>query len=181
MWLARLLTVTGYSVCTHEACEFAGSPEEFWANAEHYCNGLEVYGNSDSANIFVLPAVLAERPLTRVVWINRSITEVARSMKRARMPVSERSLQTLMMMRDRHREHFDLIVDFEDLEDEQACEAVWEFCLDRPFDRERWQSLRRLKICYNAQNPFPVKAYAKFLSWAQHEVDQWTHGGEISR
>src|SRR6516165_8958202 len=60
MWLSRFLTLDGISYCTHEATEFAGSQEQFWSNAEKYAQQCDYYGNSDSANIFVLPALLAE-------------------------------------------------------------------------------------------------------------------------
>jgi hypothetical protein len=175
MWLSEFLTVPGVSICTHEATEFAGSASEFWSNAEGFCDdsGTEIYGNSDSANIFVLPAILAERPLTRVVWIARPIVEVAKSMKAAKMPFTEQSARTLITLRDAHRAHFDLIIDFKDLERMDICRELWEFCLPTvPFDAGRWGLFHSRKIGYSAAYPSPEKPYAKFLAWVRMELDR---------
>jgi hypothetical protein len=175
MWLAQFLSVPGVSVTTHEATEFAGSASEFWENAEAACRGAgaDIYGNSDSANIFVLPALLAERPLTRVIWIARPIVEVAKSMKAAKMPFTEQSARTLIAMRDAHRDHFDAIITFESLERMDICRWIWEYCLPGvPFDAGRWGLFHSKKIGYSAANPSPLKPYAKFLAFVQREIGQ---------
>lgn len=171
MWLSQFLTMEGVSVCTHEATEYAGSVEEFWNNAETYAEGLEIYGNSDSANIFVLPALLAERPLTRVVWIERNIVDVARSMKNIGMEFNEIGLRNLMTMRELYRKHFDLVIEYEALRQGDVCAVLWEFCLPRfPFDWARWGAFQHRKIGYSKKN-LPQKSAEKFLRWAQREID----------
>ena len=175
MWLSKFLTVPGVSICTHEATEYAGSASEFWSNAEGFCDdsGTEIYGNSDSANTFVLPALLAERPLTRVVWIARPIVEVAKSMKAAKMPFTEQSARTLMVMRDAHKDHFDAVIPFDHLERMDVCRWIWEYCLPGvPFDAGRWGLFHSKKIGYSAANPPPLKPYAKFLAFVQREIGQ---------
>jgi hypothetical protein len=171
MWLAQFLSVPGVSVCTHEATEFAGSATEFWQNAEAY--GAPIYGNSDSANIFVLPALLAERPLTRVIWIARPIVEVAKSMKAAKMPFTEQSARTLMAMRDRYKEYFDVVIEFSDLEAMDVCKYLWEFVLPGvSFDFDRWGIFHSKKIAYTKDNPYPPKAYGKLLAWIEREINR---------
>ena len=181
MWLSAFLTVPGYSIVTHEACEFSGSAYEFWANAELYACSSAVYGNSDSANVYVLPSLLAERPMTRVLWVPRPIVEVAISMKNARMPHDEKSLRHLVDLREKHKEYFDLIVDFHDLERADMCKVVWEFCLPGvPFDYGRWGKYNLKRIGYSAENPFPQKTFAKFLDWVKREMNEealWRCGG----
>jgi hypothetical protein len=175
MWLAHFLSVSGISVCTHEATEFAGSASEFWQNAEGTAEsfGVSIYGNSDSANIFVLPALLAERPLTKVIWIARPIVEVAKSMKAAKMPFAERSARTLIAMRDAHRDHFDAVIPFDYLERMDICRWIWEYCLPGvPFDVGRWGLFHSKKIGYSAANPPPPKLYSKFLAFVQRENGQ---------
>jgi hypothetical protein len=175
MWLAKFLTIPGVAVTTHEATEHAGSASEFWKNAEDFCSdsGTEIYGNSDSANIFVLPALLAERPLTRVVWIARPIVEVAESMKAARMPFTEQSARTLIGMRDLHRNHFDLVIEYQDLERMDVCKDLWDFCLPNvPFDFGRWGLFHARKIAYTAQNPPPPKQFVRFLAWVKEELSE---------
>jgi hypothetical protein len=146
MWLAHFLSVSGVSVCTHEATEFAGSATEFWQNAENTAEsfGVSIYGNSDSANIFVLPALLAER-----------------------------SARTLIAMRDAHQDHFDTVISFKSLERMDVCRWIWEYCLPGvPFDAGRWGLFHSKKIGYSAANPSPLKPYAKFLAFVQREIGQ---------
>lgn len=186
MWFSHFLSVPRHSVCTHEATEFAGSPEEFWCNARAYASEVETYGNSDSANIFVLPALLAERPMTKVVWIDRPVLEVEASMREARVPHTSDSMKTLLKFRNHYAQYFDLVLNFKDLVTAEACRRIWELCLpDIEFDYGRWGIFTERKICYSKSNPFPVKQYAKFLEWVGKEIDEetaqlWKHGGETS-
>ena len=170
MWISKFLTVEGASVCTHEASEFAGSPEEFWDNAEKYATGVDIYGNSDSANIFVIPSLLAIKPLTRVVWIDRPIDEVARSMEVVGIPFNDKALHNLMSMHDLYEDYFDLIIRFDDLKSGEVCKALWEFCLPGvPFDWGRWGLLDSQKLCYSKENPMPPKYFQRFLAWVQRD------------
>jgi len=171
MWLSRFLTLDGISYCTHEATEFAGSQEEFWSNAEKYAQQCDYYGNSDSANIFVLPALLAEKPMTKVIWVDRPMDQVIKSMQAARMPFHEKSVSTLQQMFERHYELFDLVVSYKLLELECGCRLVWDHCLPGvPFDEIRWRFMKDQRICYTEKCPSPIKSYEKFLPWAQAEV-----------
>lgn len=173
MWLSHFLTVPGKSVCTHEATENAGSAKEFWDNAERFAGGHLDYGNSDSANIFVLPALLAERPLTRVVWIERPIVEVCQSMKRANLPFDEASARTLMKLRDQYKEHFDMVLHFQDLYRMDTCWALWKWVLPEvEFELGRWGIFYVKNICYTAAHPPPKQNTAKFLAWVNQELQQ---------
>lgn len=174
MWLSRFLTVPGESMCTHEATEFSGSASEFWNNAERYSQGVDVYGNSDSANVYVLPALLAMRPMTRVVWVSRDIHSVAKSMRAAGMGQAVDGLKTLKYMFDLYIEYFDLVVDFNALSNPEICRMVWEFCLpDIPWDWGRWGQFADRKICYSKENPMPMKSFNKFLGWVRQELHEF--------
>jgi hypothetical protein len=172
MWLSKFLTIPGISVCTHEATEFAADPEEFWANGEQFCEKCSIYGNSDSANIFCLASMLAARPLTRVVWIERHIVDVAESCRVAKISFTEESGRTLLAMRDLHRDYFDLVIKYEDLQSAEVCRTLWEFCLPKiAFDYGRWALFESKKLCYTAQNPPPVKSFEKYLKWVHRDLD----------
>jgi hypothetical protein len=115
---------------------------------------------------------LAEHPLTRVVWIDRNIVDVARSMKSIGMEFNEIGLRNLMTMRQLYQKHFDLVIQYEALRSGDACCLLWEFCLPGvPFDWAKWGSLQHKKIGYSKQNPMPEKSCKKFLGWAQQELD----------
>jgi hypothetical protein len=174
--LSEFLTVPGQSVCTHEACEFAASAEEFWHNADNFCNDskVEVYGNSDSAALYVIPALLAERPLTRVIWIDRNPREVMTSMRAAKIPHDMGAIKIILRLRDIYSECFDLVVPYHNLDSISACLDVWLTVMppEINFDPERWKEFSSRRIAYGKDNPFPKKDYSKFFGWVQKELAQ---------
>lgn len=173
LWLSQFLTIPGYSLCNHEATENSASAEEFWARAQVCEAGTKVYGNSDSANIFVLPSLLALRPLTTVIWISRPVMDVLRSMKNAGIPCSQNVMEIMLALRDKHWECFDAVFDYDALCYHEVCEMVWELCLPGlPFDYERWQEYNKMRICYSRENPYPDKNPAKFLTWLDREATE---------
>ena len=176
LWLSKFLTIPGVAVCTHEATEYAGSAAEFWKNAEDFCSdsGAPVYGNSDCASIYVLPAMLAQRPLTRTVWVARPIQEVCASLKAAGMGFDENTARTLMSLRDEYLVHVDMVIDYYALNTMAGCQALWEFVLpDVPFDVGRWGQFAGRKIAYTASNPQAPRKTDKFLGWVTEELSQW--------
>jgi hypothetical protein len=157
----------------HEATEFASNAQEFWSNADYFSREREFFGNSDSANILVLPSILAERPLTRVVWIERPIAEVRKSLIRAKIPFREGWDRVLTEKRDSYAEYFDLIMDYRDLGTMDGCRKIWECCLPGvQFDYGRWGQYNARRICYSADNPYPEKCYEKLLNWIWTEVQR---------
>lgn len=175
LWFSELFTVPEKSVCTHEAVEFAASSDEFWTNAEHFCSdaGVEVYGNSDSGNIFVLPGLLAQRPLTRVVWIDRPFDEVMASLRDNNIPHDLKSVSMMHRLRDIFSECFDLVVHYRELGQLNVARAVWETCMPSvPFSIGRWSEFSHRRIAYGIDNPFPEKDYVKFGAWVQSELAQ---------
>lgn len=173
MWLSEFLTIPGVSICTHEAVEFAGDAEEFWDNAEVVSEGLEFYGNSDSANLYGLRSMLALRPMTKVVWIGRPMNEVRESMANIGMPMNDSTVWHIERLRDLCWEYMDMVIDFDSLVNAYECKRIWEFCLPGvPFDYGRWGIYTNRKIGYSKENPIPQKTFTKFLYWAKREVDE---------
>jgi hypothetical protein len=153
LWLSRFFSVPGVCVCEHEATEFAASSSEFWERAERVSGHAAVYGNSDSANIFVLPALLAARPLTRVVWVDRPMVEVVRSLRRAGFDFDGHQAANLIGARHNCEAYIDRLVSFKQLEQMDYGRALWEFLLgDYPFDQERWEAFKDQKIAYTARD-----------------------------
>lgn len=171
-WLSQFLSMAGVSACSHEATEFAGSVAEFWSNGEKYAAGCDFYGNSDSANIYVLRALLADRPLTRVVWVDRPIEEVKISMANMGMPVTDHALGNLVEMRMLNQDCFDLVIQYRHLQFAQVCRELWEFCLPGvEFDYGRWGIFHNRRLGYSKDNPMPVKDFRKFMPWVRRELD----------
>lgn len=172
-WLSEFLTVPGVSICSHEATEHAGCAEEFWANAERFAANCWIYGNSDSANLYGLRSMLALRPMTRVIWINRPMDEVRRSMWNIGMPMNDNTVWHITKLRDLCWEYMDLVIDFDCLVNAYECKQIWEYCLPGvPFDYGRWGMFTSRKIGYSKTNPMPQKSFSKFLGWATREVEE---------
>jgi hypothetical protein len=173
MWLSRFLSIAGKCAVSHEACEHAGNAEEFWDNADVMRPFGGHYGNSDSATIFVLPALLAARPLTKVIWIHRNMVDVCKSLKAIGLNLDQESAELILRLRDRYRECFDMIIDFEDLSSQRTVETMWYYLLpDIPFDLERFKFYCKQKICYTKEKPMPSKTTVRFVGWVQRELDQ---------
>lgn len=169
LWLSKFLTVEGYSACTHEATEKAGSPQEFWSNA--CAHNVQVYGNSDSANLFVLPSLLAMRPMTKVLWIDRPVDEVGHSLKESGIPSSSNAMSVMIDLRYYYGDLFDVVFDYHTLIHPEVCEQIWEWCLPGvEFDYKRWRTFDETKICYSKSNPYPQKDFKKFLEWANKDL-----------
>jgi hypothetical protein len=167
LWLANFFSVPSVSFCEHEATQWAGSSEDFWARADT-CPA-PVYGNSDSANILVLPALLARRPLTKVVWIERPMSQVALSMRKAGFPFTQAGAEMLSAHKERYRNLFDLELDFRELGRFEIISALWNFLLPgQPFDCGRWGQLEAAPLALSwadyQTTPRQVEGFLRFLS-----------------
>ena len=77
LWLSRFFSVPRQSICLCDGLARATNAEDFWIMAEELCEpmGVEYFGNSEILNLPLLPALLAARPMTKVVWIHRPIED----------------------------------------------------------------------------------------------------------
>jgi hypothetical protein len=170
LWLSYFLSIPGVCVCEHEATEHAASSAEFWQRAEDVSGQASVYGNSDSANSFVLPALLAARPLTKVVWIDRHMSDVLDSMRAAGFNVNPDQVANMIEAKRAAWPYIDLTLSFKQLRDEDCIEWLWEFLLDVPFDRARWLLFKDQKIAYRADT-CPAKSTDKMEHFLVTETD----------
>lgn len=151
LWLANFLSVPGVSICEHEATQWANSSQAFWDRAD--LANTPYYGNSDSAAILVLPALLAARPLTKVVWVERPLPEVAVSMIRAGFPFTQAGMELLCSHKNKYQDLFDLEIDFYRLGQLEVITTLWGLVLPEvPFDYGRWGQLEAIRLAYTAQH-----------------------------
>lgn len=179
LWLSKFLTVSGVSFCAHEATEFAGSSAEFWANADKVKaeTGWPIFGNSDSANLFVLPALLSARPMTKVLWIERPIEEVKRSMVGAGFDLPESTAKKLVYLRSRYQDLFDFVINYQTLRDPDYCRWLWNYLLGAHvgFDYGWWLSMDQTRIAYDAATKPPRgRDTVKFLQFIEDEMERPT-------
>jgi hypothetical protein len=178
LWLAHFFNLPYVCVCSHEATEYAASSEEFWANAEGICARLErpVYGNSDSAQIFILPALLERRPMTSVVWIDRPIEEVIESMHRCGLSSEPNNwAPTLIAYRQRYQDLFDSVIPYDSLNEVGTIRALWEELLgpEVPFVEGWWNRMKDQRIAYSIpDNPPHPKSNEKFSQFLMLEMER---------
>lgn len=178
LWLANFFTIPEVSLCQHEALEFAASSQEFWKNAEvnALSSNVHAYGNSDSSNIMVLPALLARQPLTKVIWIERPLLEVRASMLNAGFVFPSNVEKTLLAYRNAYEELFDAAIPYPKLAEMTTMRGLWQLVLpDVPFDYGRWGQLAGKVMRYDSSNydlfnPDRVKKLIRFIQTEGEEI-----------
>jgi len=112
-------------------------------------------------------------PNLRAVVIRRPVDDVVEAMLRVDVEgvaTYDRGILTSIMTRgDRELERISrqpgvLTVEYADLETEEACAAIFEKCLGKPFDKKWWEFLRGQKI------EADVKAALRYYYAHQKEV-----------
>ena len=149
LWLSRLFTVPHHSACISNGFGQIPGLELFWAAGENMCKDmdLEFFGNAATMNLILLPALLARRPLTKVLWVERELRDSMRSAQRAGFHLDIQLWQRLGQFRIRYAEHFDAQISFGDLGDESAMSAIWTEVLPGvPWNSKRWEAYRRKRI-----------------------------------
>jgi len=171
LWLSQFFTIPGVCKCEYEATQYAANSEEFWLNADLARPGKEwIYGNSDSGNIFVLPALLAARPLTKVVWILRPMGEVEHSLAAAGFPFNREAARLLRYHHHKNRGLFDLVIPYRSLGQLRVIETLWKFLLeDVPFDYGRWGILEATRVAYTYKN-YPRPDTTKLMEFIATEI-----------
>lgn len=176
LWLSCFFSAPGICVCEHEATEYAASSREFWQRAQDVAGNAPVYGNSDSAAVFVLPALLAAMPLTKVVWIERHMDEVSLSMRRAGFSFDIRQAINLTCARRAADPYIDVAISYHRLRQKEYVRWLWQYLLDDvPFDETRWHAFKDEKIAYTAAT-FPNKEVEKFKQFLANETEYGTKG-----
>lgn len=172
-WLANLMTY-GPSFCWHDALQHGVLQlRDFLARP--IC-GITHIGNSDSGLSVQYGKIESWYPAPRWVFIRRDREEAMQSFLnyfrhhwyQGLEPMNEVGLVSAF---DQYEASLDraismtpigrkLVVDFDSLENETSCRAIWEHCIpDHPFCSQRWHLLNQLRI-----NVIPEKVNASALA-----------------
>jgi len=144
MWLSAYLTY-GVCVCHFEALAKVSSFQEI-------ITALNVPGMGASETMAspAWPLLLTAAPKLRVVVVRRPTDEILASLVEAtkdKLPLDtnevRRMLAYLQRALDRlSRQPKTLVVNFDDLENEDTCKAIFEHCLPYKFDHGWWEFLQ---------------------------------------
>jgi len=145
-WIAKFLSY-GDTVCEHEPSLGFRSLDDISA----YFLRPNI-GASDSPMTFLCHEVKRRFPDLRIVILSRPLDEVKASGRERGLILEDWFLDRLV------QKSLDIIADFSpmqityrDLEKETICAELFEYCLDLPFDREWWKSLRHVDIQSNVR------------------------------
>lgn len=150
-WLANFLTFGGM-FCHHDGISKCASDRDLSNLFRRAAQHAAFVGNSDSGQVLIYDriAALFERS-PRLVFVLRSPIYCAQSCEKAGLPISLDDLRALKVrMAKLLAEHQgdSLCVDFDDLDSEPACRAIWNHCCRNqiPFDYQRWQMLSEMNV-----------------------------------
>lgn len=173
-WLSRFASVPRYSHSFCDLCSQADSAESFWRHAETFAehHALVAVGNAEILNLALLPALLTARPLTRVLYIDRGLTESRRAAEDAGQEIPDWLWQSLWRYRAKGAEHFDAVVPFAGLHELAVMHPAFQvlFGNDVPFSPKRFHAFARKKILCEKTTLSPEK-FAQLNASLGREVE----------
>jgi hypothetical protein len=149
LWLSRFLTVPHQSVCLCDGLARATSAEAFWTMAEELCEerGVRIFGNSEILNLPLLQALLAARPMTKVVWIHRPIEDSIRAAEAAGYRIPTKIWEVFAAHLRKYLQYVDWIERYELLDDEATMRRLWGLILPGvPWNHRRWHAFTKRRI-----------------------------------
>jgi hypothetical protein len=151
-WLANFLT-HGAVHCAHELSEGAADAAAIVARMQRRREGIRFRGNSDSAQMLVLPELLELLPRAALVVIRRREEAVADSLTRLGFPAARAVVRELgRYLEAAAQTPGAFVLEYEDLQSESALRALQAHVAPgEPFDRERWLMLRHLNVQLTAE------------------------------
>lgn len=149
-WLANLFSYEN-SFCFHEALRECTEIKDI----KKIFNGVDkqYVGDSDSGLPFFIDEVLDLFPESKLVLVNRGISEVIDSLGKVfpNYPEIEKIvIKTQNAINDMVNKYKPFILDFEDLNDMGVCKLLWEYCIPGiVFDERRWRMLDLMNVEVN--------------------------------
>lgn len=140
-WMAAFLSHER-TLCHHEPSATFETPLDLWALLQ------EPIGICDSMMTLLWRDALRFRPDARVVTVRRPLEDVLASAAATGVsgPRTEHNIRRIAEELALVEENADLTLAYDELATEEGCRRLFEFCLDRPFDVEWWQSLANRNI-----------------------------------
>jgi hypothetical protein len=149
-WVSRFLTVPHRSICLCDGLSRATSAEDFWRMAEDLCTrspGVEYFGNAEWLNLQLMEALLAFRPMTRVIWIKRKMEDSLRAAVAAGYRIDPRLWRGMGVYVERHIGLVDWFIPFEKLNDQATMEELWQKVLPTVgWNQRRWEAFAGKRI-----------------------------------
>jgi len=120
--------------------------------AEDLCtrSGIDYFGNAELLNLQLMEALLALRPMTRVIWIKRKMEDSLRAAEAAGYRIDARLWQGMVVYIERHIGLVDWFIPFEKLNDQATMEELWQKVLPTvSWNQRRWEAFAGKRIVCN--------------------------------
>ena len=153
-WLANFFTY-GNSFCYHELSKICYSkPEKFNLLVDTIKNNeAEFVGISDSGLPIMLDSLMIKFPKAKIVVIERDKNEVVESLKsflpKNRLYKFDKTMliddmaDCINILKGRHK---CMTVSFNSLDDKKVVKQMWEYCVDTPWNDERFNMLDLMNV-----------------------------------
>ena len=175
-WMSRFLSVPKHSHCFCGLVSQAGSVEGFWHQAETFAArcGLEAVGNAELLNLPLLQALLAARPLTKVLYVERGLPNSKRAAQAAGQEIPDWLWEALTRYRLKAEEHFDVVIPYVQLDDSRTIQAAFQtlFSDSIPWNQKRFQAFRRYPITCPKHILSP-QHHERLIGFLEREVEEF--------
>lgn len=139
-WLSQFLTYGDWN-CSHD---IATELHSIAALQDHFSKPFT--GSSETGMIDGWRLVYKLCPTIKTVVVRRKVTEVAQSLAKFGLEADDLILKRNALLREVSALPNTVTVNYDDLNREETCKAIFEHCLQIPFDREHWLKLKDKNI-----------------------------------
>ncbi|MDE2097573.1 MAG: hypothetical protein KGL39_10030 [Patescibacteria group bacterium] len=110
-----------------------------------WCTEHPTCGIADTALLMKWSDLIKSFPTSKFVLIERDLSEVIQSVQE--LGVSGKNCVKLYTkLQQAKKDPRVWTIPFERLNEEAFCQALYEYCTELPFDKDRWESLRRINM-----------------------------------
>lgn len=179
-WLSRFLSIPGYSHCFCDLCSDVASAEEFWEKAEQFAalQGYEYIGCSELLTLPLFASLMAARPLSKAIYIDRRLTESKRAAQAAGQEIQPWLWEALTRYRLKAEEHFDSVIPYVQLDDSRTMQTAFQTLFGEtiPWNQKRFEAFRRRPITC-PKNTLSPQRHERLVGFLQREVEVFSSLG----
>jgi len=148
-WLANFLTYDG-SFCFHELCRKTTNVHEMKLLLSY--PKYKHVGTSDCALSYYFDKLIEMLDEWKLIVIDRNLDDAINSLDKIGLKTKE-SIEKVLEAHNRNKymmkKHEHLLIPFEALNKQIACEKIWEYCTGTKMDKVRFDELNILDIEVN--------------------------------
>lgn len=140
VWLSHFLTYGNWK-CFHDIVVDLHSIDNI-----ALCLQQPYVGTVETAMVDGWQAIKQAMPSAKIVVVSRPVTEVNNSLRKFGINVLHQLIHRKSKLDEICSKETVLLVQYEDLDKEEVCKQIFEYCLEQPFDRDWWLAIKDANI-----------------------------------